>query len=50
MKNTPSGNPAFSCDQFVSLCEVHRRFYFSSEKHPSDKKCCGAIFNPVPIL
>jgi hypothetical protein len=40
----------YRCEDFISLCEVHRRFLFSGPDHPADKKCCGTLFNPVPFF
>jgi len=38
------------CDDFVTLCEVHREFYLSSEDAKPEEKCCGAIFNSTPFF
>ena len=38
------------CEDFISMCEVHRRFLFSGSGYPDEKKCCGTLFNPVPFF
>ena len=38
------------CEDFITLCEVHREFYISSPNVSWTEKCCGAIFNPVPFF
>jgi hypothetical protein len=40
----------FRCEKFVSLCDIHGEYLFSSPDAPSDKKCCGAYFNPEPFF
>ncbi len=40
----------YRCDDFITLCEVHREFYLSSPDIDPKEKCCNAIFNPVPFF
>ena len=38
------------CEKFISLCDIHGDYLFSTSDVPPEKKCCGVFFNPVPIF
>ena len=38
------------CEKFISLCDIHGDYLFSTPGISPEKKCCGVFFNPVPIF
>ena len=38
------------CDKFVTLCDIHGIYLFSSATGAKELKCCGDFFNPEPFF
>ena len=38
------------CADFLPMCEIHSKYYFSSNAVDTGETCCGTIFSPIPFF